>query len=803
MGQTQDFPFDIEDIAELLHLRVRRRCADGVYTDCPLCGDNRGKMKLNYERNIWRCNYCGESGGMLMLYAKVHNISTSEAYREICDAIQNGISFSVMPPTSKKKKSEIPQSNRAENPVIHQTLTGLLGLLKLSERHREHLRTVRGLTDEQIDRLGYKTTPPFYMCRQLTDRLIAQGHTVEGVPGFYRKDGRWTVNFSTVTAGFLIPVRGIDGMIHGCQIRLDVPLKNPDDPPEKEGAKYIWLSSSSKPMGVTSGSPIHFVGNPFARVVYVTEGFLKADVSHCLSNHTFAATAGANNIQRPLYNKEGRCPCCRHKITFKSIGRAGFFHTQKVYFYLIQRCKDGVMIREFEGYRAYRKGEYMTPECYIHEIHRTICDKNAIPQRAYYWGIYKQKTYRWINGYINKGGWYTDYSGMVYGKTLPALSKHELKKTGLPEYIRGQKFVDPEEYLIAYEKRPYIEKFVKAGLSRLAKEYVKGRHKYGCDDVPLSIQENSLTKLLGIDGQELKRLRQNNGDSGFLNWLQYEKASGKEIPDRTISWLCEKKITPSDLKFIRGNMSISQIHNYIVRQMKQSRMSSHDVITTWADYLSMAKRLHMDTDSELVYRVRDLKRRHNELVQSCQKYGTSMTIRVGKILEEYPHIDEICQSLKEKYEYSDEEYMIVAPTCVEDIILEGNALTHCIANSDRYWDRIENRESYILFLRKSADPTKAFYTLEIEPDGTIRQKRSKLNEQYEDIKQATGFLLKWQQVVAKRLTDEDRSLAGQSRALRTEEFEQLRKDQVTVRTGTLSGKLLVDVLMGDLMENAA
>lgn len=64
-------------------------------------------------------------------------------------------------------------------------------------------------------------------------------------------------------------------------------------------------------------------------------------------------------------------------------------------------------------------------------------------------------------------------------------------------------------------------------------------------------------------------------------------------------------------------------------------------------------------------------------------------------------------------------------------------------------------------------------------------------------------MLEWQKAVAKRLTDEDRSLAGQSRILRMEEFEQLRKDQVTVRTGTLSGKLLVDVLMGDLMETAA
>ena len=236
---------------------------------------------------------------MLKLYAKAKGITTSEAYREICDAIQNGVCFPISSPLNMKKEKhrKIPQSARAENPVIHQTFTGLLGLLKLSGRHREHLRTVRGLTDEQIDKLGYKSTPPFYLCGKLASQLIAQGYTVEGVPGFYQKDGRWTVNFSTITAGILNPGRGVDGMIRGCQIRLDVPLKNDNDPPEKEGAKYIWLSSGSKPMGVSSGSPVHFVGDPFARVGYVTEGFLKADVSHCLSGRTFAATAGANNTE--------------------------------------------------------------------------------------------------------------------------------------------------------------------------------------------------------------------------------------------------------------------------------------------------------------------------------------------------------------------------------------------------------------------------------------------------------------------------------------------------------------------------
>ena len=92
--------------------------------------------------------------------------------------------------------------------------------------------------------------------------------------------------------------------------------------------------------------------------------------------------------------------------------------------------------------------------------------------------------------------------------------------------------------------------------------------------------------------------------------------------------------------------------------------------------------------------------------------------------------------------------MIVAPTCVEDIILEGRALTHCIADSARYWNQIESRESYISSCGKAPDRRRPF-------------------------------------------------------TCRTEEFGQLRKDQVTVLTGTLSGKLLGDVLMGDLMENSS
>ena len=47
------------------------------------------------------------------------------------------------------------------------------------------------------------------------------------------------------------------------QIRLDVPIKDENDSPDKSGTKYIWLSSVGKEMGTSSGSPVHFVGDPF------------------------------------------------------------------------------------------------------------------------------------------------------------------------------------------------------------------------------------------------------------------------------------------------------------------------------------------------------------------------------------------------------------------------------------------------------------------------------------------------------------------------------------------------------------
>lgn len=89
-----EFPFTIEDIAlRLLNLRLCHRNLVSFDVDCPFCG-KKGKMNLNVEKDVYRCNYCGEKGGMLKLFADFNGcISLTEAYQEICKLLLNGPSL--------------------------------------------------------------------------------------------------------------------------------------------------------------------------------------------------------------------------------------------------------------------------------------------------------------------------------------------------------------------------------------------------------------------------------------------------------------------------------------------------------------------------------------------------------------------------------------------------------------------------------------------------------------------------------------------------------------------------------------
>ncbi|MDD3137563.1 MAG: PcfJ domain-containing protein [Lachnospiraceae bacterium] len=482
-----------------------------------------------------------------------------------------------------------------------------------------------------------------------------------------------------------------------------------------------------------------------------------------------------------------KCPNCKKEVLVKRINWIGR-NPQPVKEYtkeiiLFQKTEEGFVERHFTtwkevGINKEASGMYEKVRMFlIHGIGYTYYAKSD-----WLGGIY------WDDRNINTMNNIKIYSGPIYPKTVSKAMFADTDYKYCPvDMMISEPGFEPIRFMKEYIKQPQLEMMVKVGLRKLALQiceydFVKG---------------NKPWELLGLEKKRFNRMRTINGGREELMWMKYEKEKNRSIEDEVIKSLTQNNIRPSDLAFIADRMTELKICNYLKKQCENKTRPQLEMIGTWKDYMSMANRLKMDTTVELIYKPKDLVKAHNEAVKLCG--GQEVAKRVAEIASDYPDIDDI-YTIKEKYLFEDEEYAIVVPNRIEDIVYEGRVLGHCLDSSDIYFDRIQRKESYIVFLRRKEDVEKPYYTLEIEPGGVARQKRTTGDKQNADFKEAKQFIKKWQKEIQRNLTEEDKMLAEQSARLRVEEFIELRKTKTKIWHGHLAGKLLVEVLEADLME---
>lgn len=250
---------------------------------CPNCDfgsssrKNAKHLNINLEKNAWRCPRCKEGGYVYELIMFYRNCNRDEAKQ----FLHTGNSTS----SGAKQRKQVEYVKMAEKAadisVRHKAYSALLGKLTLTQKHRENLHN-RGLTDADIERLGYKSITSDMNLTNVCNKLIANKVELEGVSGFYQtKAGVWTMDKAN---GILIPFRDENGLIQGLQIRNDNDTKR----------KFRWFSSNDKLNGCSSRSHTHLVGNLNTDTILLTEGGMKADIINALSGHTVLAIAGVN-----------------------------------------------------------------------------------------------------------------------------------------------------------------------------------------------------------------------------------------------------------------------------------------------------------------------------------------------------------------------------------------------------------------------------------------------------------------------------------------------------------------------------
>ena len=500
------------------------------------------------------------------------------------------------------------------------------------------------------------------------------------------------------------------------------------------------------------------------------------------------------HLKNPRHNAEAICPHCRANAIYKASGKCKTLAAGPYYAEIIQKIPGGIVVRSLYQTQNFR-GKYKNPGIFTHEYKRILIFTDGTVKK-YDYEMYKNKYPRWILDKKYFAGksetFYWSFRSKLYKRNWSYLKNETFLKHSTVDLWDALP-CGVVKYIMIERGNPAIEKLVRIGMFRMARDVIGMNY----DKKIFDQKQTELAKLLKVDGSRLKRMKEMDANVDMLRWMQYEKLANTIWPDEMIKDFGNAGFNTSEFNFLHTPISFVKCHNYLKKQILLSCGTMYQTLTTWRDYINMADQLKMNTKLDQIARPKDLKAAHDECVLLREKGDAKKEAQ--KLAKKWPKVNKQLPKLK-KFEYTADGYTIVAPESIEDIVMEGRILKHCVHTCDYYFSRIQTDESYLFFLRKAKSPDVPWYTLEVEPSGNIRQKRTTGDNQNKDFMAAVGFLKKWQKYFSKQLTEEEKKLGEKSNRMRIDNYKNLRKNGNKVWHGRLAGQLLADVLEADFME---
>ena len=308
----------------------------------------------------------------------------------------------------------------------------------------------------------------------------------------------------------------------------------------------------------------------------------------------------------------------------------------------------------------------------------------------------------------------------------------------------------------------------------------------------LSPAGETIEEVFGIkDRQKINRIRDMDGGECIASWMIWSDMEQQKIPQETLEYLDESQISVYDMGKILKYMSLHKAVNYLLKQKKVSypKKELRAIAGQYDDYISMCEKLKKDTKDEMIYKPTSLIKRHEEATEQIRKEQEIREKLLAKnfekqyekeLKEKYPLVEPVLKEIKSKLEYKNDKYCIIVPQKIIEIYQEGHELHHCVGSTERYYDRIASHETYICFMRDVNSPEKPYYTIEVEPGGTIRQHRSAFDAE-PDLDKVKEFLKEWQQVIRKRMDEKDKTrskVSEQKRYLNIKDLQEKRNTRV-------------------------
>lgn len=295
---------------------------------------------------------------------------------------------------------------------------------------------------------------------------------------------------------------------------------------------------------------------------------------------------------------------------------------------------------------------------------------------------------------LHKGnGWSFSF---CYSMTDPNefLEEHDIKYSG---WDRNKVELDFLTYLTNYLENPKCELLVKAGLGYWTK-YIKY----------LDTSKKSLHQIFKIKQECVPLLQDENFRyNELMACRKYGYTNIEDIKTRLcINEICRRKYYED---FIKEILKRDETFKYLSDNKFFLRYGMYD----YMDYLKELKELGAITDNRSLY-PKNFKTAHKKAASKIKaKESAKLMAGFTKSYEK-----------NKKYEYGQDKYLIIAVSLPNQLYKESEVLGHCVRTYD---EDVAAGRTEIMFIRKSKNPNRPFYTLELKNKKVI-QVRGKENQ---------------------------------------------------------------------------
>lgn len=431
------------------------------------------------------------------------------------------------------------------------------------------------------------------------------------------------------------------------------------------------------------------------------------------------------------HNESGICPHCKSEVQFKNIGKSKSCKSLRQHIniaWFVPISYDEVYIVCFALWKDYRYKKNNNFNTYIDNIYHITPERSKQYETGYYdtssfYEISKIKE-PFCMGYMHG---YECYKLIGFDK----IDKTFLKYSGYKEYISRLTC----KYLALYPTHKPFEMMVKLGLKNFITEviYYNRENKRLIDWNATKAQD--IFKMSKQEFNEMRRLNFNVEElKDYKVFRKIQKITMEESKSITrelyianhneiIKIIKKFNIKPKELtKYIEKN------HKKLLGEMCHNSYypGKSAVWITWTDYINMAIFLNYDLSQKIVMFPKDLTKSHDIAAEIMNRKKEEERLRQEaekneqrrKELEAYElSSKKLYKKRVKQYAYENEQFAIIVPKKLEDIIREGQLMQHCVGG---YAERHAKGKTTILFLRDKSEIDKPLYTIEMW-DKDLRQ----------------------------------------------------------------------------------